>query len=199
MITAITMNPSIDISYVLDDFILDTVNRVDRVNKTAGGKGLNVARIINLTQNNVISTGLIGGKTGNFLQEQLDKESVNHDFFSIECESRNCIAILHKGLQTEILESGPIIKESEQNEFKSFIKEKIISSDVITISGSLPKGMPTDFYSNMIDISCQYGKKLLLDCSGETLIKSITSKNKPYLIKPNNEELSMLSGRKNSS
>ncbi|VNH26219.1 tagatose-6-phosphate kinase [Streptococcus pneumoniae] len=91
MILTVTMNPSIDISYPLDELKIDTVNRVVDVTKTAGGKGLNVTRVLSEFGDSVLATGLVGGKLGEFLVEHIDNQ-VKKDFFSIQGETRNCIA-----------------------------------------------------------------------------------------------------------
>ena len=98
MILTVTLNPSIDISYPLDELTLDTVNRVSEVKKTAGGKGLNVTRVLSEIGDNVTATGFIGGKLGDFLTSRLDQNGIQHRFFPIHGETRNCIAILHEGL-----------------------------------------------------------------------------------------------------
>ncbi|SUN47288.1 tagatose-6-phosphate kinase [Streptococcus dysgalactiae] len=64
MILTVTLNPSVDISYPLDCLALDTVNRVAHVSKTAGGKGLNVIRVLAEVGQSVVATGFIGGKLG---------------------------------------------------------------------------------------------------------------------------------------
>ena len=71
MILTVTMNPSIDISYPLDVLQLDTVNRVAEVSKTAGGKGLNVTRVLSEIKDPVAATGLLGGRTGQFILDHL--------------------------------------------------------------------------------------------------------------------------------
>lgn len=83
MILTVTMNPSIDISYPLDELKIDTVNRVVDVTKTAGGKGLNVTRVLSEFGDSVLATGLVGGKLGEFLVENID-DQVKKDFFSIQ-------------------------------------------------------------------------------------------------------------------
>lgn len=199
MILTITMNPSVDISYPLAQFILDDVNRVDNVRKTAGGKGLNVARVTHLAQEPVIATGLLGGTIGLYIKKALDRDAIQHDFYEIDAESRNCIAILHDDCQTEILEAGPIIGMDEQKAFKNHFAKLLTKVDVITISGSLPKGITCHYYADLIEMAHQQQKKVLLDASGESLQAAINHANPPYLIKPNHEELSQLVGKKLSA
>ncbi|WP_195854128.1 hexose kinase [Aerococcus tenax] len=192
MILTVTMNPSIDISYPLEELKIDDVNRVQNVSKTAGGKGLNVARVIHQLNEDVITTGIVGGHHGEFLKAELDKDGIRHKFSNCKGETRDCIAILHEGKQTEVLEPGPTI---EKNEIESFIKnfEKLIDQvDVLTISGSLAKGLPDSFYADLIRLSNKKGIKTLLDSSGKYLENALHSDLKPFLIKPNHHELSAL-------
>ena len=72
MILTITMNPSIDISYPLDVLNLDSVNRVTKVTKTAGGKGLNVTRVLKQLDADVLASGLLGGFFGDFIKNDLN-------------------------------------------------------------------------------------------------------------------------------
>ena len=84
MILTVTLNPSIDISYPLNRLALDTVNRVDRTTKTAGGKGLNVTRVLAEAGQSVVATGFIGGKLGDFVIHQLQEQGISNQFFKIK-------------------------------------------------------------------------------------------------------------------
>ncbi|MGO1919496.1 MAG: PfkB family carbohydrate kinase, partial [Alkalibacterium gilvum] len=76
MILTITMNPSVDINYQLDSLQLDNVNRVSTVSKTAGGKGLNVARVLSQLDESVATTGLLGGTIGDYIKNQLHDQKI---------------------------------------------------------------------------------------------------------------------------
>ncbi|WP_163100138.1 tagatose-6-phosphate kinase [Peribacillus alkalitolerans] len=192
MILAVTMNPSVDIYYPLQEFMLDAVNRVETVSKTAGGKGLNVARVIAQMGEKVMATGVLGGTTGDYIVQELNKRDISNDFLQIETESRNCIAILHEGMQTEILESGPTLTKEEGADFLRKFEELLSKVSFVTISGSLPKGLPADYYQQMIEISQRKGIPVILDSSGEPLRRALLNKEKPFAIKPNITELSQL-------
>lgn len=189
------MNPSIDVSYPLAQFKLDAVNRLANVSKTAGGKGLNVSRVLSQLGAPLTATGVIGGHFGNYLTEQLDKEGIPHAFSKISGETRSCIAVLHEGQQTEILESGPEVSKEEQELFVEKFEELLAEAAFVTISGSLPKGIEEDFYSLLIGKAAKAEVKVLLDTSGDTLKASIKSEYKPYLIKPNETEIAELVGQ----
>ncbi|BCA85554.1 tagatose-6-phosphate kinase [Enterococcus saigonensis] len=195
MIVTITMNPSIDISYPLDTFKLDTVNRVTNVKKTAGGKGLNVTRVLKQLDDEVIASGLLGGFLGESIKKDLDEANIAHSFSQISGETRNCIAVLHEGMQTEILESGPVISVTEAEDFLNHFTKLVEKARILSFSGSLPAGLPKDFYAQMIAICNKNNKPVILDCSGESLKLVLESKAKPLLIKPNTEELADLLGK----
>jgi tagatose 6-phosphate kinase len=194
MILTITLNPAIDMSYHLSSFHINEVNRCNRVIKTAGGKGLNVSRVIRCTNERLCATGVLGGTNGQFIRDELDSIQILHRFVDIKGNTRNCIALLHDGQQTEILEEGPEISEEEAKKFIKNYQELINDANVITASGSLPKGLKPSFYRTLIEIANKKEKKFILDTSGEALKEGI--KAKPFLIKPNLDELSQLCNRK---
>lgn len=95
MILTVTMNPSIDTRYQLDKLIIDDVNRV-MPEKTAGGKGLNVSRVLLQLGDDVLATGLLGGHMGAYMAELMDADGVKNDFVPIAGETRICLNILHE-------------------------------------------------------------------------------------------------------
>ena len=80
MILSVTMNPSVDISYSIHELKLDVVNRVETVHKTAGGKGLNVARVIAQMEEVVLATGVLGGTIGEYIIQELNRSNIPNDF-----------------------------------------------------------------------------------------------------------------------
>lgn len=189
MILTITSNPAVDISYKLDHLILDNLNRLEDVSKTAGGKGLNVARVLHQLDEDVAASGFLGGDLGSFISAQIKKIGIKDLFVQISGETRNCVAIIHDGKQTEILENGPVISEHETRIFLNKFTEYVQQVEIVTISGSLPKGLSTDFYVKLIAIANKYEVRVILDVNGELLTSILETENKPYLIKPNREEL----------
>ncbi len=194
MILTLTMNPAVDIGYTVETLKIDTVNRTQKVSKTPGGKGLNVSRVLKQLGSPVLATGLLGGHIGAFIKEKLDEVALENNFYPIQSETRNCIAILHEGLQTEILEAGPTITPEEQAGFLAHFETLLKEVDLITISGSLPSGMDDDLYATIIEKAGAVGIPVLLDTSGKTLKIALEAATKPVLIKPNQEELAGLLG-----
>ena len=194
MILTITANPSVDISYKLDKLKIDDVNRTEEVIKTAGGKGLNVGNVLNILGQDVVNSGFIGGPLGEFIKESLAAKGQKERFVEISGDTRNCIAILHEGEQTEILEKGPEISAKERDKFLSNIDQITKDCELINISGSLPKGLDVSFYEKIIKYAKDSNKFISVDTSGKTLENIIKAEVKPDLIKPNETELSDVLG-----
>lgn len=192
MITTITMNASIDKAYFMDSIIENgTVMRVAQCRNTAGGKGLNVARAAARCGADVQASGMVGGFNGQYLESMLNADGIAHRFVHVAGETRSCINILdEKYGSTEYLEPGCEISPEEEADFMEKYPEIIKDSDVVTISGSIPKGMKKDIYGRMITIAKDMGKKVLLDTSGENLRQGI--KARPTLVKPNQDEIEQL-------
>lgn len=192
MITTVTLNASIDKAYQMAVPVQGgTVMRVSSVVNSAGGKGLNVARIATICGEKVKATGFVGGFNGQYLEDMLTKDGVMHAFTHTQSETRSCINILDERFSsTEFLEPGLPVTEQEVAQFLESFADIVQDSDVVAMSGSAPKGVPADIYARLVEIVKSAGKKALVDTSGDYLKAVISSK--PFMIKPNRDELEML-------
>jgi len=195
MITTVTLNASIDKAYHINGSIEPGhVIRVLSCRNTAGGKGLNVARVLQLCGETVVATGLVGGHNGAYLEELLKQDKIKNRFVYIKGETRCCINILDEKQQsTELLEPGTQISEGELKEFIYQFRENIADSSIVILSGSVPLGIDHSIYRTLVNLAKQEGKMTILDTSGDLLKEGI--KAVPDMIKPNQEELEMLIGR----
>ena len=196
MILTITANPSVDISYQLEKFNIDDVTRTSDIEKHAGGKGIHVGYVLKELGAKPVHSGFAGGKLGEFIEEGLEDRGQEARFVKIKGNTRNCIAILHEGKQTEILEAGPTISKKEEEEFLNKLDQISEGCHIINISGSLPKGLTSDFYKEIIKYGKKHDKFVSVDTSGKTLKDMINAEEKPDLIKPNETEIADVLGRK---
>lgn len=193
MILVINLNASVDKRYKMKDLIKGEVMRASEVDNTPGGKGIHVANVATILGEDCIATGYLGGKSGEFISEKLQDYGIKQDFVQVTGETRSCLAIItESGAQTEILEPGPTVTPEEQEAFLAKYKELLSKASVVAASGSMPKGLPGDFYGQLISLAHKAGKPFLLDTSGEALIQGI--KAQPYFVKPNNDEIKVLVG-----
>ena len=185
MIYSVTLNPSIDFIVRVKDFQLGETNRAYEDNFFAGGKGIMVSKLLKNVKTDCINLGFLGGFTGAFIEQNLKKLNILSDFVNVNENTRVNVKLKTK-TETEINCQGPKISDSEKEEFLDKIR-KIKNDDFVILSGSVPSNLGNDFYITIIEILNKNGVKFTLDSSGETFSKSL--KYKPFLIKPNKDEL----------
>jgi tagatose 6-phosphate kinase len=194
MITTVTFNPAIDKRYYIKSIAIGEVQRVIDVENTAGGKGLNVSRVAAILGEKVSATGFLGGTNGQFIEEEISRIGIESRFFKINGQTRCCLAIIDsEGKQTEFLEPGP---EIDMKDFESWLKiyeELLKNTEIVTASGSLPRGLNADSYASIIHMAKSRGIKFFLDTSGSALLEGI--KAKPYFLKPNMDEIGLITGK----
>jgi 1-phosphofructokinase family hexose kinase len=195
LIFTITLNPSIDLQYQIDEFKYNTVIRSNSVQKDLGGKGFNVSHALKVLKKPSTALGLIGGNNGKFLVDKLDDMGIVHDLFWIRGESRINTTIIQEypRKHIKINEPGPAISKSEQLDFMEKIINLAQVGDWFVFSGSLPQCDNDKFYAQLIKKVINKGAITVLDSSGIPFSEGI--KSKPYLVKPNRDEIKELSGK----
>lgn len=194
MILTVTLNAAIDKRYVVENFQIGEVNRVKECAYTPGGKGLNVSKPAAIAGARVVATGFVGGHAGAYIEEALKPFGVESAFYHMLQESRSCINIwdeVHQ-VQTEFLEPGFVVTEEDFEAFLEKFQELVRDADVVSMSGSVPKGLDATAYQRMVAIVKAAGKPVILDTSGKLLSEGILAK--PTMIKPNIDEIRMLTG-----
>ena len=195
MILTVTLNPAVDKTYTAGELIAGHVNRMRTVMSIAGGKGINVARVLRQYGHSVYAAGFLGGYTGDFIEDQLNREGIGCRFVRVEGDTRvNMNIISDNGYVTEILEPGPEISGEDLNRFFAGYDELMEECGLVVLSGSLAVGAPDDIYATLISKASDRGVRVILDTSGEALRKGIEAG--PYMIKPNQRELEYIVGHK---
>ena len=118
MITTVTLNPAIDTRYFIDDFKDGKLFRVDKIIKSPGGKGLNVSKVLKQLGADITASGILGGKNGEWIRDELKKLNISEEFIFTDKETRVCIAILAHHSETEILESGEEFSDEDLKKFE---------------------------------------------------------------------------------
>ncbi|NBJ01724.1 1-phosphofructokinase [Lachnospiraceae bacterium] len=195
MILTVTLNAAIDKRYVVEEVRTGEVNRVKECVYTPGGKGLNVSKPAAIYGAEVTATGFVGGHAGHYIEDALEPFGIKSAFYHMEAESRSCINIWDEKnqLQTEFLEPGFTVTEADFERFLEHFQGLAADADVVTISGSVPKGLDGTAYQRMVKLVREAGKPVILDTSGKLLEQGI--KAVPTMIKPNLDEIRMLTGK----
>jgi len=193
MIYSITLNPSLDRTLWIKKIEYDDTNRIEREKRYAGGKGIDVSRVLTIFGVKNTALGFIGGFTGEELEGRLLNYGIQYNFVRISGETRTNIIINDIGTKSQTVFSarGPEVKPYELMQMIHKVEE-LEGPEIVIVSGSLPIGVHPEIYRKVIEIVKKKGAKVVLDTDGDALKVGI--KGCPDVIKPNVHELSRLKG-----
>jgi 1-phosphofructokinase len=189
MIITITLNPAVDKTVEIANFQAGTVNRVSTLRSDAGGKGINVSKVIRSLGGNSKAVGFLGGAAGNFIKAYLDRIGVENDFHFIAGETRTNLKVVdvQQKTNTDINEPGPPVSREDIAILQRRVSERLAPDTVVVFSGSVPVNVDPGIYGEWIAAAKQAGAVTLLDADGDLLKQGV--KSGPFLVKPNIHEL----------
>lgn len=190
----LTLNAAIDRIIVIDQLRLNQKNAALRTLVFAGGKGVNVARALAALEVPVIATGFIGHGEHELYGSALQPLGVDTRFVPISGHTRTNYKLVEQGTaaETEVNEPGPVISRSERRQLEHVLEEVLSSAAMLLLCGSLPPGLPQDYYAQCIDRASARQVPCALDSSGQAL--RLALRRKPQLVKINRSELSEMLG-----
>jgi 1-phosphofructokinase len=188
MIYTCTITPSLDYTTYLPELRLGELNRTSDVYYYPGGKGINVSRVLGRLGTKSIALGYIGGFTGQYITDFLKEEGILTDFIRTEDITRINVKV-KAAEESELNGPGPSINELQQQELLEKV-QAMTSGDWFVLAGSLTDTIPSSFFEEIAAICEKNNIKFVLDTSGSALIDLIHTK--PFLVKPNIEELGEL-------
>ena len=197
MIYTITFNPALDYVVKTQNLKIGNINNIKEEYIFPGGKGINVSIMLKTLGQETTAMGFISGFVGKEIEKQVQKYGVKTDFIEIENDnSRVNVKILEENQETAINAKGPYIEEKYLELLYKKL-EIIKNEDILILSGSVPNGIQNDIYEKICQKLKNKNIKIVVDSRKELLIKTL--KHKPYLIKPNQQELEEIFGIKISS
>ncbi|MFB5194411.1 1-phosphofructokinase [Neobacillus sp. KR4-4] len=188
MIYTLTLNPSVDYIVKLESFQLGELNRTVEEAKFPGGKGINVSTVLKHFGTSSIALGFIGGFTGAYIEQYLQKELIETDFVQVDEDTRINVK-LKTGQESEINANGPKITAENFSLLKQKIK-KLSADDLLVLAGSIPSSLPKTTYEELVKICSESSAQFVVDAEGDLLKKVLPYR--PLLIKPNHHELGEL-------
>ena len=195
MIVTVTMNTALDRILTVPNFQRGQRHRASEKLTLAGGKGIIVARALKRLGVPVVATGLVGGRNGRRILEELSEEAVLNDLVRIGDESRTSTAVIDptSGVYTEIIEWGPLVDAEELDILREKIDYLARGAETMVFAGSLPRGVEPSFYADMIRELKRSGVSTVLDTEGEALRLGVEAE--PDLVTPNQLETEALVGQ----
>ncbi|WP_343230840.1 1-phosphofructokinase family hexose kinase [Yinghuangia seranimata] len=194
MILTVTPNPALDVTYHLDEVVWDGSNRVERISARAGGKGLNVARVLTALGIPATVLGPLGGRTGDGVREDLAQAGPRDATVPVTGETRRTTTVVDAaaGETTVFNEAGPELSAGEWAALCEAFDRLLPQAHAVALCGSLPPGVPTDAYADLVRRARDAGVPVLLDTSGPALHAGLAAG--PDLVKPNADELREATG-----
>ncbi|MCM8794283.1 MAG: 1-phosphofructokinase [Candidatus Omnitrophica bacterium] len=194
MIGTITLNPSVDQHMAVRKFLKDDAMRAVSVERFAGGKGINVSRVVHELGGETCAFGFIGGSSGQMLARWLDEAGIAHLFVEIGGETRINMTVtdLSDRTQSHIRMKGPSVSREELDRLTRQVAAAAPGAARWALGGSLPPGVPDDFYRRLIQMLEDSGAQCVLDTDDEALTAGLDAT--PFMIKPNEYEFERLTG-----
>ena len=194
-IYTVTLNPALDKTVRVPNFTVDQVNRITWIRQDAGGKGINVSKVIAKLGGESTAIAVLAGQTGQWIANALDENNIKVQAIAVPGETRTNLKVVdaERGTNTDINEPGPEVTDSVLEQALVDVISKTSAGDIVVLSGSLPRRASIDTYGHWTSALRNAGLKVYLDADGAALSAGL--EQKPYFTKPNDHELSAMLGR----
>jgi tagatose 6-phosphate kinase len=195
VILTVTLNPAWDVTYPVGKLVPGTTHRVAQPHGRAGGKGINVSRVLHHMGRPSRATGVLLGDNGRAIASELAATGIDAAFIDAgdAASSRSTVTLLEADGQATVLnEPGPREGSFDWDHALNELGALISTCRVLVLSGSLPPAVPGDAYARLIHLAHRYGCTVILDADGEALVAALQAR--PDLVKPNVDELAAATG-----
>ena len=194
LILTLTLNPAIDRNVQADRLVFEDRAYILSTNETAGGRGINASMVIHTFNSPTRAIACSGGKAGKRFEELLADSGFPTNFVRIRHSIRTNLTIVDKqGLAVKLNERGPHIQATELARVEKTVAENLEGASWLMICGSLPPGVPADFYARLIKVAQKANVKTLLDTDGDALLHGLEAG--PTAVAPNQAEAERLLNR----
>ena len=195
MIVTVTLTPALDKTVVIPNFRTDEVNRIVSLRLDPGGKGINVSKGLHSLGMDSLATGILGGDTGRYIENSLRGLGIACDFAWTDHDTRTNLKVIDPVLHTntDINEAGMPVGQDVLETVYRKIETAVRRDDIVVFAGKAPAGAADTIFAEWTERLNRKGVRVCLDADGGLLIEG--AKAKPALIKPNDAELSRLTGR----
>ncbi len=193
MIYTVTFNPAIDYVIHTPEVRLGTINRSLSEEVYYGGKGINVSIVLHELGIPSKALGFVAGFTGLAIEQNIAAMKIETDFIHLERGLSRINVKIKAGTETEINGQGPQISSHALEQLYKKL-DKLTDNDILVLAGSIPKGLPSSVYEDILQRMSLKHVRSIVDASGELLLRVL--KYHPFLIKPNLQELEELFGKK---
>ncbi|WP_413044267.1 1-phosphofructokinase [Pseudomonas sp. YJ42] len=192
-VLTVTLNPALDLTVRLPALRLGEVNRSDSLQVHAAGKGLNVAQVLADLGHQLTVTGFLGEGNPQAFEQLFAARGFSDEFVRVAGDTRSNIKLAEAGGQvTDINGPGLAVSEAQGDALLLRLKRLAPDHELVVVAGSLPRGVDSLWFVELLRTLKQLDARVALDTSGAALRDGLTTA--PWLIKPNEEELAEARG-----
>ena len=189
MIYTVTLNPAIDLVIVTKKLEPKVVNRTEKFELQPNGKGVNVSFILKKLGIDSVATGIGGGFTLDYVISGLTEKGIKTNFLKVKEPTRVNVFtdVLDEGTEYKQVNPGPVVSSDKQDQFLDYLESTVTKDDMVVVSGSFSRGIKPNFLVQLAQLVQKQGAKFVIDSSYLEVIDTL--KYRPFLLKPNNDEL----------
>ncbi|HEX8984714.1 MAG TPA: PfkB family carbohydrate kinase, partial [Bryobacteraceae bacterium] len=193
MILTLTINPAIDNNVTADRLVFEDRAYIVASSESPGGRGINASCVIHSFGGQTLAIAPSGGKTGKQFESMLSGCGFRIELVPMDHAIRTNLTITDRqGLTIKLNQPGPALTKKELDRIEDVVRRRLPEADWLMLCGSVPPGVPADYYSKLIRIAKEHRVKTLLDTDGEALIAGVEAG--PAVVAPNQQEAERLLG-----
>jgi 6-phosphofructokinase 2 len=194
LILTLTINPALDRNVMVDRLAFEDRGYILSTSESPGGRGINASRVIQQFGGNTLAIATTGGETGKCFEAAIGCCSFPMDLVRTEQEMRTNLTITDKqGLTVKLNELGPKLTSAELDRLAQKVEERLSQAAWFMICGSMPPGVPSHFYKELIELAHAKNVRTLLDTDGDALLHGLEAA--PTVVSPNQQEAERLLNR----
>ena len=186
MIYTVTLNPCLDYIVSVPDFRAGRVNRAKFDRIIPGGKGINVSYVLNILHEENLALGFVAGFTGDEIRRIMDRDGVNNNFVELKSGYSRIDVQMILGLESSINGVGPKITQEDLDQLIEQL-QALQDGDTLVLSGTTPRGARDTVYADLLATIADKDIDIVVDAKGPLLLNTL--KYRPFLIKPNRQEI----------
>lgn len=171
MIVIITLNPLLEKRFYCNNFSINKTHRVNKLEYTVGGKGINISRQLNLLKVPNQSFTFLGGENGRIIRKHLTHEKINFVAIPTKAQTREATLIIddNNSTVTTVMEQEYNISKNEIDEMKQKIEKAILNANIVVFAGSLPNQETYEIIEYGTKLAKENDKMVIIDTYGEHL------------------------------
>jgi 1-phosphofructokinase family hexose kinase len=194
VVVTLTVNPAIDRNVTVDRLVFEDRAYILASHESAGGRGINASSVLKSFGAETLAIATCGGRSGRLLEEFLTRCDFPFALVRVRHEIRTNVTVADRqGLAIKLNEKGPTLTAPEIARLEKTVRGSLRGADWLMLCGSLPPGVPSNFYARLIHYATKQGVPVLVDADGEALEESL--EEKPFVVTPNQQEAERLLSR----